>query len=90
MLKTDPTMVSLTDLDEKRIAIVRYCEGERMVLTGVGVSANDPTLGRVLRVELDEVGHEMDNSMFMIPVADIERLVQRDYLDGCDYRITLD
>ena len=80
-------MFSLVDLNMKRIAIVLQREGQTVVLTGVGVTANDPTLGNVLRVELDEDG-STSNPAFVIPEADIETLVHRQSVNGCEYCIT--
>ncbi len=82
-------MISLVDLNKKRIAIVLQREGQTVVLTGVGVTANDPTLGNVLRVELDEEDGSTSNPAFVIPEEDIETLVHRKCVKGCDYCITL-
>ena len=82
-------MISLVDLNNERIAIVLQREGQTVVLTGVGMTANDPTLGSVLRVELDEEDGSLSNPALVIPEADIETLVHRQSVNGCDYCITL-
>jgi hypothetical protein len=83
-------MLSLADLDEKRVAIVLHREGDTVVLTGVAVISEDVMLGRVLRVEVGEAARSIDTNIFMIPEADIKRLVHRQSLQGCDYCIAID
>ena len=83
-------MLTLVDLDNKRIAILLRRAGQTVVLTGVGVSTSDPTLGNVLRVELDEEYRWPDNPTFLFPEADIDRSICRQSCHGCDYCATID
>lgn len=83
-------MLSSVDMDAKRVAIVFQRENQTIVLAGVGASIFHPTLGPVLRVELDEEQRTSENATLFILEADVGRLAQYCSVQGCEFCIKLD